>query len=113
MRDYKAELREATEQLRASMAACPSVAWEVPQIQHKGRTLLVVRGERTELKARVRDTRPIGQRTPETNAATVCGFRFEYRAKGGSGFYWNGKRVASTREGLERMGPAVLAKVCR
>ena len=61
----------------------------------------------------VPDTRPIGQRTPETNAATVCGFRFEYRAKGGSGFYWNGKRVASTREGLERMGPAVLAKVCR
>ncbi len=50
MRDYKAELDEATEQLRASMAACPSVAWEVPQIQHKGRTLLVVRGEREELR---------------------------------------------------------------
>jgi hypothetical protein len=39
----------------------------------------------------------------EPNAETVCGFRFEYR----------GKRVASTREGLERMGPAILAKVCR
>jgi hypothetical protein len=51
----------------------------------------------------------------EPNAETVCGFRFEYRAEGGSGsgFYWNGKRVASTREGLERMGPAILAKVCK
>lgn len=46
-------------------------------------------------------------------AAPVHGFRFEYRAEGGSGFYWNGKRVASTREGLERMGPAILAKVCK
>ena len=50
---------------------------------------------------------------PEPNAETVCGFRFEYRAEGGSGFYWNGKRVASTREGLERMGTAILAKVCK
>jgi hypothetical protein len=49
----------------------------------------------------------------EPNTETVHGFRFEYRAEGGSGFYWNGKRVASTREGLERMGPAVLAKVCK
>ena len=52
-------------------------------------------------------------RDSEPNAATVCGFRFEYRAEGGSGFYFNGKRVASTREGLERMGPAILVKVCR
>ena len=60
------------------------------------------------------DNRPIGKRSaPEPTAATVCGFRFEYRAVCGSGFYFNGKRVASTREGLERMGPAVLAKVCR
>ena len=60
------------------------------------------------------DTRPIGKRSaPEPNAETVCGFRFEYRAEGGSGFYWNGKRVASTREGLERMGTAILAKVCK
>jgi hypothetical protein len=59
------------------------------------------------------DARPMGKRTAEPTAATICGFRFEYRAEGGSGFYWNGRRVASTREGLERMGPAVLAKVCR
>ena len=51
-------------------------------------------------------------RATEPNAATVCGFRFEYRAANGSGFYWNGRRVASTREGLERMGPAMLAKIC-
>jgi hypothetical protein len=49
----------------------------------------------------------------EPDAETVCGFRFEYRAEGGSGFYWNGKRVASTRQGLERMGPAILARVCK
>jgi hypothetical protein len=52
-------------------------------------------------------------RAAEPSAETVCGFRFEYRAEGGSGFYWKGKRVASTREGLERMGPAILARVCK
>ncbi len=57
--------------------------------------------------------RPAAEAIAEPTAETVCGFRFEYRAEGGSGFYWNGKRVASTREGLERMGPAILAKVCK
>jgi hypothetical protein len=64
----------------------------------------------TTVNARIAD---YWEANSEPNAATVCGFRFEYRAEGGSGFYWNGKRVASTREGLERMGPAILAKVCK
>jgi hypothetical protein len=57
--------------------------------------------------------RPAAEAIAEPDAETVCGFRFEYRAEGGSGFYWNGKRVASTRQGLERMGPAILARVCK
>ena len=65
-------------------------------------------------QAKMPDTsRPAAEAIAEPTAETVCGFRFEYRAEGGSGFYWNGKRVASTREGLERMGPAVLARICK
>jgi len=54
MRDYKAELREATEELRLTMAAWNSTAIERARIVPKGKTLLVVRGERAELRARVR-----------------------------------------------------------
>ena len=67
-----------------------------------------------DAQAKMPDTsRPAAEAIAEPDAETVCGFRFEYRAEGGSGFYWNGKRVASTREGLERMGPAILARVCK
>jgi hypothetical protein len=50
-------------------------------------------------------------KAPESNVVTVGGFQFEYRGTGGSGYYWHGRRIASTRQGLERMGP-VLPKVC-
>lgn len=67
-----------------------------------------------DAQAKMPDTsRPALEPIAEPTAETVCGFRFEYRAEGGSGFYWNGKRVASTRQGLERIGPAVLARICK
>jgi hypothetical protein len=50
MRDYKAELRGATEELRASMAAYRGEWNTGARIVEKGRTLLVVRGERSELR---------------------------------------------------------------
>ena len=54
MRDYKEELREATEELRLTMAAWSSCQVQGARVEPKGRTLLVVRGERAELRARVR-----------------------------------------------------------
>ena len=50
MRDYRAELREATEELRATMAAYQGSYDTGARIVEKGRTLLVVRGERAELR---------------------------------------------------------------
>ena len=52
MRDYKAELREATEELRATMAAYQGNYGTGARIVEKGRTLLVVRGERSEFLRR-------------------------------------------------------------
>ena len=49
MRDYRAELREATEELRATMAAYRG-ALDVARVERKGATLLVIRGERAELR---------------------------------------------------------------
>lgn len=53
MRDYKAELREATEELRATMAAYRD-GMNTARVERKGGTLLVIRGERSELRGRVR-----------------------------------------------------------
>jgi len=51
MRDYKAELREATEELRLTMAAWNSCQVQVrARIEPKGKTLMIVRGERAELR---------------------------------------------------------------
>ena len=50
MRDYRAELREATEELRATMAAYRGDLDTRARIERKGSTLLVIRGERAELR---------------------------------------------------------------
>ena len=51
MRDYKAELREATELLRATMAAYRGDMDTRPAaIVRKGTTLYVIKGERSELR---------------------------------------------------------------
>ena len=50
MRDYRAELREATEELRATMAAYRGDLDTRARIEQKGSTLLVIRGERAELR---------------------------------------------------------------
>ena len=52
MRDYKAELREATEELRATMAAYRGEWNTGARIERKGTTLYTIRGERSELQAR-------------------------------------------------------------
>ena len=52
MRDYKAELREATEELRATMAAYRGEWNTGARSERKGTTLLVIRGERSELLGR-------------------------------------------------------------
>jgi hypothetical protein len=55
MRDYRREeLDQAVERYRASLAVSQDTAWVGARIEYKGLTLLVVRGERSELKARVR-----------------------------------------------------------
>jgi hypothetical protein len=53
MRDYKAELREATAELRATMAAYRGDLDTRARIERKGSTLLVIRGERSALKVRL------------------------------------------------------------
>lgn len=53
MRDYKAELREATAELRATMAAYRGDLDTNARIERKGTTLLVIRGERSALKVRL------------------------------------------------------------
>ena len=50
MRDYNAELKEATEELRATMAAFRGEWNTGARIERKGTTLLVVRGERSEIR---------------------------------------------------------------
>jgi hypothetical protein len=49
---YQAELETAVERLRATMAAYRGEMDTRARIEPKGRTLLVVRGERSELQAR-------------------------------------------------------------
>ena len=49
---------------------------------------------------------------PDAAPVVVAGIPFEYRDEGGSGYYFHGRRVAVTREGLEKMA-SVLARMCK
>ena len=55
MKDYEAtRMQESVERFRASMAGYQGSLDTGARIVEKGRTLLVVRGERSELRARAR-----------------------------------------------------------